>query len=237
MPIMETSDLTARQYWEQVKANPNRAKFGFGDKAAVINIDLQCAYTDIDSFKTAYQTDPRQIDYINEISELARTQNMPVIWTHVSYMANADDAGTWGTRTNTADSLQNIKAGDPRAELDPRLQIDKDRDAIVNKRMASVFHDTLIPSLLVWHKVDTVILTGGSTSGCIRASAVSALSHGYRTIVAEECVADKHEIPHFANLCDIMLKYADVESVTTVREWLENHPGCKPIRQARGCEF
>ncbi|MAF82917.1 MAG: isochorismatase family protein [Gammaproteobacteria bacterium] len=234
---METSDLTARQYWEQVKANPNRAKFGFGAKAAIINIDLQRAYTDIDSFKTAYQTDPQQIDYINEISALARAKHMPVIWTHVAYMDNADDAGTWGTCTNTIDSLQNIKVGDPRAELDPRLQIDRTSDAIINKRMASVFHDTPILSLLIWHQVDTVILTGGSTSGCIRASAVAALSHGFRTIVAEECVADKHEIPHFANLCDMMLKYADVEPVVKVREWLKGHPGCRPIREARGCEF
>jgi len=237
MPVMQTSDLTPRQYWEEVKANPNRAKFGFGDKAAIINIDCQRAYTDIDTFKTAYQTDPKQLDYINELSELAREKHMPVIWTYVAYMENADDAGVWGTRTNTPDSLQNIKVGSPRAELDPRLKIDHGRDAIINKRMASVFHETLIPSLLTWHKVDTVILTGGSTSGCIRASAVTSLSSGYRTIVPEECVADKHEIPHFANLCDIMLKYADVEPVNTVRDYLTSHPGCEPIRQARGCSF
>ena len=103
--------------------------------------------------------------------------------------------------------------------------------------MASVFHDTLIPSLLTWHKVDTVILTGGSTSGCIRASAVDSLSSSYRTIVPEECVADKHEIPHFANLCDMMLKYADVEPVSAVRDWFTRHPGCQPIRKARGCSF
>ena len=237
MPVMETSDLTPRQYWDQVKSNPKRAKFGFGDKAAIINIDLQRAYTDIDTFKTAYQTDPGQIDYINELSALARAKNMPVIWTYVAYMDNADDAGAWGTRTNTPDSLQNIKVGDERAELDLRLDIDRSRDAVINKRMASVFHDTLIPSLLVWHKVDTVVLTGGSTSGCIRASCVASLSTGYRTIIPEECVADKHEIPHFANLCDMMLKYADVESVQTVKEWFANHPGCEPIRAARGCEF
>ena len=236
MPVMETSDLTPREYWAQVKANPNRAKFGFGEKAALINIDLQRAYTDLDHFKTAYQTHPKQIDYINELAALARSRNMPVIWTHVAYMHNADDAGVWGTRTNTSDSLQNIKLGDERADLDPRLTIHAD-DAVINKRMASVFHDTLIPSLLVWHKVDTVILTGGSTSGCIRASAVSSLSSGYRTIVPEECVADKHEIPHFANLCDMMLKYADVEPVDAVRQWLDDHPGCAPIRQSRGCAF
>ena len=73
---MQTSDLTARQYWNEVKANPNRAKFGFGDKAALINIDLQRAYTDIDTFNTAYQTDPKQIDYINELSALARSKQI-----------------------------------------------------------------------------------------------------------------------------------------------------------------
>ena len=212
MPRMQTSELSVRQYWEQVKANPNRVRFGFGDKAALINIDLQRAYTDLEHFATAYETDPKQISYINELAALARARNMPVIWTHVAYQDNADDAGVWGTRTNTPDSLQNIKVGSERAQLDPRLEVDFASDVLVNKRMASVFHDTLIPSLLVWHRVDTVILTGGSTSGCIRASAVDSLSHGYRTIVAEECVADKHEIPHFANLCDMMLKYADVEA-------------------------
>ena len=237
MPVMQTSDQTPRQYWEEVKANLNRAKFGFGEKAAIINIDCQRAYTDIDNFKTAYQTDPKQLQYINELSALARSKNMPVIWTYVAYMDNADDAGTWGTRTNTPDSLQNIKVGDERAELDPRLEIDHQQDAVINKRMASVFHDTLITSLLIWHKVDTVILTGGSTSGCIRASAVASLSTGYRTIVPEEAVADKHEIPHFANLCDIMLKYADVEPVDRVKQWLSEHPGCTPIREARGCSF
>ena len=237
MPKMQTSNLTPRQYWQEVKSNPNRARFGFGEKAALINIDLQRAYTDIDSFPTAYQTNPGQIDYVNRLSALARDKNMPVIWTYVAYMDNADDAGVWGTRTDTENSLQNIKEGDARAELDPRLIVDRQRDAVINKRMASVFHDSLIPSLLVWHKVDTVILTGGSTSGCVRASSVSSLSHGYRTIVPEECVADKHEIPHFANLCDIMLKYADVEPFATVADWLENHPGCAPIRRARGVSF
>lgn len=225
MPVMQTSNLTPRQYWQAVRTNPNRARFGFGRKAALINIDLQRAYTDLDAFQTAYQTDPRQLEYINELAELARPRGIPVIWTYVAYMDSAADAGVWGTRTNTPDSLQNIKVGSDRAQLDPRLTVDPARDAIFNKRMASVFHETPIQSLLVWHQVDTLILTGGSTSGCVRASAVDALSRGYRTIVPEEAVADKHEIPHFASLCDMMLKYADVESFATVRNWLSSQPG------------
>ena len=69
--------------------------------------------------------------------------------------------------------------------------------------------------------VDTVLVTGGSTSGCVRATAVDSLSRGFRTIVVEECVADRHESFHFANLTDLQLKYADVEPVQTVKQWLE----------------
>ncbi len=217
---MEESDLTPRQYYEQIKANPARARFGFGRKPVIVNIDLQKAYTCVGEFKTAYQTDPKQLDYVNEIAEIARSKGLPVVWTHVAYMESGEDAGIWGTRTDTPDSLQNIKLGSRRAEFDDRLKIDLERDVIYNKVMPSVFHETKLQSLLVWHRVDTVILTGGSTSGCVRATAVDSLSHGYRTIVPEECVADKHEIPHYANLCDMALKYADVVPVAEVLDYL-----------------
>jgi maleamate amidohydrolase len=217
---MIREEKTARQLFDAIMANPNRNKFGFGSKAAIINIDFQRAYTDIAHFKTAYETDPKQIDYTNEISALARARAMPVVWTRVAYMENAADAGVWGTRTNTPDSLQNIKIGSERHEFDPRCRIDETVDAIYNKRMPSAFFETPLASYLVWHKVDTLIITGGSTSGCVRATAVDSLSHGYRTIVPMECVADKHESYHFANLSDMQLKYADVEPVQTVIDWL-----------------
>lgn len=215
MPIMETSDLTPRQYWEQVKANPNRAKFGFGSRPAIVNIDVQRAYTDLDAFRTAYQTDPRQIEHINQLSALLRERGLPVVWTYVAYLDSAEDAGVWGTRTDTPDSLQNIKHGSERAQLDPRADV-QPGDVVMHKRMASPFFETNLWSLLTFHRIDTLVITGGSTSGCVRACAVDSLSRGFRTIVVEEAVADKHEIPHFANLADMMLKYADVEPVAEV---------------------
>lgn len=219
MPVMETSNLTAREYWEQVKARPNRAKFGFGKRPALVNIDVQRAYTDLDAFKTAYQTDPRQIEHINHLAGLFRERQLPVIWTYVAYLPSAEDAGVWGTRTDTVDSLQNIKHGSERAEFDPRARIEPS-DIVMHKRMASPFFETNLWSLLTFHHIDTLIITGGSTSGCVRACAIDSLSRGFRTTVVEECVADKHEIPHFANLADIMLKYADVESLAAVEEEL-----------------
>jgi maleamate amidohydrolase len=217
---MIREDKTARQLFEEVMANSARKKFGFGKKLAIVNVDFQQAYTRIDLFKTAYETDPRQIEYVNTISRLARRKGMPVIWTRVAYKEDAGDAGVWGTRTDTPDSLQNIKYDSERHKFDDRCEIDGN-DLQFTKRMPSAFFETPLPSYLVWHQVDTVVVTGGSTSGCVRATAVEALSRGYRTIVPIETCADKHESYHFANLTDLQLKYADVEPVQTVIDWLE----------------
>ena len=215
---MELSTKTARELFEEIQARPTRPRFGFGAKPVLVNIDLQKSYTAVGEFATAYETDPHQISHVNELADLFRQRGLPVVWTYVAYMDSGEDCGIWGTRTNTPDSLQNIKVGSRRAEFDDRLVIDQKRDIIINKRMASAFHETNLRSLLIWHKVDTVIVTGGSTSGCVRATVIDSLSHSYRTIVPIECVADKHESPHFANLYDMAIKYADVIPVAEVKE-------------------
>ncbi len=221
---MENSSLTSRQLYAAVKANPTRKRFGFGNKPALINIDLQKAYTCVGEFATAYQTDPRQLEHVNALAAEFRARGFPVVWTYVAYMESGEDAGVWGTRTNTPDSLQNIKVASRRAEFDDRLVIDRQRDIIINKRMASAFFETNLGSIFTFHGVDTVVVTGGSTSGCVRATAVDSLQRSFRTIVPEECVADKHEGPHFANLYDMALKYADVLSVDETMAQLRKVP-------------
>jgi maleamate amidohydrolase len=113
--------------------------------------------------------------------------------------------------------------GSRRSEFDDRLRIDRKRDIIVNKRMASAFFETNLGSLFTFHRIDTVVVTGGSTSGCVRATVIDSLSRSFRTIVAEEAVADKHESPHFANLYDMALKYADVIPVAEVLGFMEKY--------------
>lgn len=210
---------TARQIFDDVMANPARARFGFGERLAIINVDFQNAYTRIDRYKTAYETDPRQIEHVNSISRLARGAGMPVVWSRVGFADDASDAGVWGTRTDTPDSLQNIKIGSDRHSFDERCEIAAG-DTQFTKRMPSAFFETPLQSLLVWRKVDTVVVTGGSTSGCVRATAVEALSRGYRTIVPIETTADKLASYHWANLTDLQLKYADVVPVAEVEAWL-----------------
>jgi maleamate amidohydrolase len=213
---MQESTLTARQMWATLQAGTPRPRFGFGRRPALVNIDLQRAYTDTAAFPaTAYETDPRQAEHVNHLARLCRARGAPVIWTHVAYRPDGSDCGVWGTRSDTPDSLQNIKQGSERAALDPRLEI-APADVIITKRMASAFFETNLRSLLTFHGVDTVVVTGGSTSGCVRATVVEGLSCGYRMIVPVECVADRHESPHFANLYDMAVKYADVLPVDEV---------------------
>ena len=206
---MEISSLSSRALFAAVKANPTRKRFGFGRKPALINIDLQKAYTCVGEFVTAYETDPRQLEHVNTLAAEFRARGFPVVWTYVAYMASGEDAGVWGTRNNTPDSLQNIKVGSRRAEFDDRLVIDRQRDIIINKRMASAFFETNLGSIFTFHGVDTV---------------VDSLQRSFRTIVPEECVADKHEGPHFANLYDMALKYADVLSIDETLAQLRQIP-------------
>lgn len=190
-----------------------------------MNVDLQAAFTTTSEFATAYETDPRQLEYVNRLTGLARERGLPVIWSHCAYMASGVDGGVRALRLqDTPDSLHLIAPGSRQAALDDRLVVDRSRDVVITKKMPSVFFETHLASLLVWYRVDTVIVTGGSTSGCVRATVIDSMSHGYRTVVPEECVADKHEGPHFANLYDMAMKYADVLPVVEVIAYLEKQP-------------
>ncbi len=209
---------TARQLYAALRAEA-RPRFGFGRRAALVNVDVQCAYTQPARYATAYETDPDQILQMNNLATLCRARRFPVVWTYVAYLPSGEDCGVWGTRSDTPDSLQNIKEGSPRAALDPRVER-APGDILINKRMASAFFETNLRSLLAFHRIDTVIVTGGSTSGCVRATVVDGLSCGFRMIVPEEAVADRHESPHFANLYDMAVKYADVLPVAAVLDGL-----------------
>lgn len=217
---MELSNLTARQMFENLIAKPARPRYGFGKRPMLINVDLQCAYTQPDIYKTAYETDPRQTEYVNRLASRNRALGLPVIWTYVAFSPSGDDCGVFGTRADDADALKNIKIDSPRAMLDPRLEIGPE-DVLLNKKMPSAFFETHIDSLARFHKIDTVIVTGGSTSGCVRATVVDSLSRSFRTIVPIECVADLHESPHFSNLYDMHKKYADCIPVAEVFDWYD----------------
>jgi maleamate amidohydrolase len=219
---MVSDGKTARQLFEELMANPTRNKFGFGEKLAIVNVDFQNAYTrDRRSSRPPMKPTRARSTCEPHLRTGARKRacrssgHMSPIWTMLRRRACGARAPTRRIRCRTS----NIPA--ERHAFDDRCVIDPSATRSITKRMPSAFFETPLASYLVWHKVDTVVVTGGSTSGCVRATAVDSLSHGYRTIVPIETCADKHESYHFANLTDLQIKYADVEPVQAVIDWLE----------------
>ena len=110
--------------------------------------------------------------------------------------------------------------GEPLAEIVPELPPAPD-DVILIKQYASSFFGTSLAAMLTARGVDTLIITGCSTSGCVRATAVDAMQNGFRPIVPRECVGDRHDGPHEANLFDINAKYGDVVPLSDVMSQLQ----------------
>ena len=106
-------------------------------------------------------------------------------------------------------ALRALVDGEPLAEIDPKIT-PKPEDLVIVKNYPSCFFGTSLQSTLMGLGVDTLILTGCSTSGCVRAAAIDAIQYGYRVIVPRECAGDRHDAPHDANLFDINAKYGDV---------------------------
>jgi maleamate amidohydrolase len=117
--------------------------------------------------------------------------------------------------------LAELQVGGKWVEIDPRLER-REEEVVILKKGASAFFGTNLPSVLVSQGVDAVIMCGATTSGCIRATAIDLLQHGYPTLVPRECVGDRAQAPHEANLVDIQAKYADVVPMEDALSYLES---------------
>ncbi|MCK6371811.1 MAG: isochorismatase family protein [Gammaproteobacteria bacterium] len=193
-------------------------RIGFGKKPAVVVIDLLQGYT----LPGAPLFAPGVVKCVKEVPELlkvARTKKVPVIHTRVLYNpSNFEDGGVW---IRKAPVLKALVPGNKYAEFCPGVKPARGETVIV-KNYASCFFGTSLAATLTAQGVDTLIITGCTTSGCIRASAVDAVQHGFRPIVVRECVGDRHDGPHEANLFDINAKYGDVVSKAEVIRYLNS---------------
>ncbi|MCB1387602.1 MAG: isochorismatase family protein [Rhodobacteraceae bacterium] len=212
---MIPTDKTSKQIFHDYKAAPRVPERGLGDKIALINVDLQRRYTDTENFPTAYTGHPRQFEGVNALAEAVRRLGGPVFWAYVAYLPDGSDAGMWSKLSNTDWALHKVGHDSPQAQIDARLDV-RPGDLKLHKRMSSCFFETHLNSYLNFHRVDTVIITGGATSGCVRGTVMDALSLGYRVCVPEETVADREEGAHYANLYDIAFKYGDVKPLDEV---------------------
>jgi maleamate amidohydrolase len=184
------------------------SRIGFGEKSALIVIDFVQGYTREDAPLYA----PGVVTAVAESIELiasARQHGVPVIHTRVLYTApDFIDGGVW---IKKAPVLKGLTEGSVYAEFHPDV-LPIAGEVIITKQYASAFFGTSLVATLNGLRADTLIIAGCTTSGCIRATAVDAVQHGFRTIVVGECVGDRHAAPHEANLFDINAKYGDVVS-------------------------
>jgi maleamate amidohydrolase len=183
-------------------------RVGFGERPAVIVIDYFRAFTD-PSQPLGANLD-RQLEATHELLSAARAAQVPIFSTVVSYEEkDLRDAGLWIRKMSGSGTL---RAGTPLVELDPRLERRPD-EPIVLKKYASAFFGTDLISRLTTRGIDTLLLAGCTTSGCVRATAVDGLQNGYHVIVVEETVGDRAEQAHRQSLFDLDAKYADVVSL------------------------
>lgn len=188
---------------------------GFGDRPAVLVIDLCLAFTDPNR---PLGTDcTNTIEQSNRIIRAAHRSGLLVIFSTVRY-DNPDfsDAGLWGRKIG---GHTDLGAGGNGSDLDPRLEFDA-KDGLLVKKYASCFFGTDLSSRLVSARVDTLIICGVTTSGCVRASAVDAIQSGFRPVVVSDAVADRWRDAHDQSLRDLAAKYADVADTATVEQYL-----------------
>jgi maleamate amidohydrolase len=190
-------------------------RIGFGKRPALLVVDIVKAFTDPQRMLGA-ELGP-QIVATNQLLDAAHDKNVPVIFSTVAYEdSNFKDAGVWALKQK---GVATLVAGTDGPELDPRLHYNKG-DAILPKKYASCFFGTdLIPRLLAFG-VDTLIITGCTTSGCVRASAVDSCQNGFRPMVVREAVGDRSQLAHDQSLFDLDAKYADVVSVDETASYL-----------------
>jgi len=189
---------------------------GFGTKPALVVVDVNRGFTDPASPLVCDLEDV--VAAIRQLLEEARRAEIPIVFTTVSYTEG--DKRTASAFIDKVPALLTLEAGSRWVEIDPRIA-PQAGEPILNKLFASAFFGTALSSLLAANGCDSLIVTGASTSGCVRATAVDALQHGYRPIVPREAVGDRNPDAHAANLYDLDAKYADVVSVAEVIEHLE----------------
>ena len=199
-----------------------QARIEPGERPVVLVIDLQYAFTDPDFIFGGSELIERATVNTATLLKVARAAGVPVFHTVVAWK-DEKDIGLW---TIKLPPCAEITPNSRWAQVDERLW--EDSDVLLPKKWPSFFHGTPLISLLTAMQRDTVIITGCTTSGCVRATTVDAFSYGFRTIVPEDCVGDQGRDAHESNLRDVHRRYAEVTTSDDVVAYLERVPQALP---------
>jgi len=189
-------------------------RVGFGEKPALLIIDFINAFTDVSCPLGSNLNN--EVESTAQLLKIFREKNLPVHFTTTAYEEGFASAGVF---IKKVPSLSHLKQGTKLVEIDERLKSEP-FETVWEKKYASAFFGTALASALIAQKIDTLLIAGCTTSGCVRASAVDACQNGFRTIVVRDCVGDRSAAAHEANLSDLDAKYADVVSLLEASDHL-----------------
>jgi maleamate amidohydrolase len=190
-------------------------RIGFGTNAALLNIDTTFMFVD-PAYSMTRAEDPALRQALVDITTVFRRLDLPIYYSRRDDRSHPTYRGIWNLKLNKADAFEYAK--DPRADQWPDAYSPRPQDRIVFKNKPSCFMETPLESFLRYDAVDTLVVVGISTSGCVRSAVTDAFSHNFRVIVVEEAVGDRSASAHKANLFDMDMKYADVERLAYVTE-------------------
>lgn len=187
-----------------------------GARPGIVVVDFSYGFTD-QQYPTASDA-VVQMEKTKRICDAARAKGYPVIFTTISYHPGELDILPW---LKKATGMRALVEGTRLVEIDAATGIQPE-DAIVVKKGASSFFGSTLNALLTGAGVDTVVVTGATTSGCVRGTVVDAVQSGYNVLVPHDCCADRAKAPHDANLYDMDQKYADVTDSDDILNWLDS---------------
>jgi maleamate amidohydrolase len=210
------SDAEAREVYAKARLGESVT---LGSRPAVLVVDFSCGFTDPECTLGADMTE--QVEATKRLLDAARAKGLAVIFTTIGFEPSLKDGALW---LEKAPALGDLQIGGRWVEIDPRLE-PQEGETIVVKKGASAFFGTNLAAILISQGIDSVVLCGATTSGCVRATAIDLLQYGFPTLVPRECVGDRAQAPHDANLFDIQAKYADVVSVEEALDYVESVAG------------
>lgn len=178
----------------------------WGKRPALVLIDFATAYFDESQPLFGGSGCQLALDNAIRLAPIARACGIPVVFTEVKYIPGGSDGGAF---YHKVPALACFDAGRDSQKLAAGLEM-TDTDILITKQYPSAFFGTSLAATLHWMKIDTLLLTGVTTSGCVRASCIDSISNGFVTIVVSDAVGDRADEPHQANLFDMSAKYADL---------------------------
>jgi nicotinamidase-related amidase len=209
--------------WDDVVPAEERALYdrggwggtaGYGSRPALLVVDMYTAFVD-PAYPYSSPDAPAAVAVIKQLLAQARAAGVPVMYSRGDRTKNDAERGRWKTKAITSPIMARPEAYEIVPDLAPLPT-----ESVVVKTAPSAFHGTNLLSLLVFHNIDTVLVTGTVTSGCVRATVVDAFSNGLRVVVAEDGVYDRSRTSHKVSLWDIYTRYGDIAPARDILDYL-----------------